>query len=291
MISVIITAFKEPQTIKKSISSFFPQMSRDTELLVVAPDDETLHAAREFQKGERRVKLIKDLGKGKSAALNLAVSKARGDILVLSDGDVYVSEHSLSSLLEQFKDKVVGAVSGNPVSLNSRKNKYGFWSYLLTQVADKRRKEAKRLGKRFFCSGYFFAIRRELFPSLPEELLSEDGFISHCVYEKGFKIEYADHARVFVKYPDNFEDWIKQKRRSAGGYNQLKKMINVEIRSFRKELIGTFNVFEYPSNLREIRWLFTLLLARLYLWGVIYKDVNIRKKKREELWERVESTK
>jgi len=291
MISVIVTAFKESNSIKKAISSLIPQMPTDSELLVSAPDDETLNAAKELQKKYNKIILIKDLGIGKSAALNLAVSRAKGEIFILTDGDVHVGDNALKHLLEYFKEKDIGAVSGNPVSLNSREDKYGFWSYILTRVAHKRRKEALKLGMRFFCSGYFFAIRRELFPFLPEELLSEDGFISHSVYEKGYKIRYADRAFVYVKYPANFSDWIKQKRRSAGGYNQLKKILGVEIRSFRKEVLGIFDLFEYPSNFKEFFWLINLFFARIYLWGSIYRNVNMRKKKREELWERVESTK
>lgn len=291
MISVIVTAFKETNSIKKAISALLVQMPRDSELLVTAPDEETLNAAKEFQKRSEKIRLVKDLGRGKSAALNLAVSKAKGEILVLTDGDVYVQDNALSCLLEYFNDRNIGAVSGNPISLNSRENKYGFWSYILTDVADRRRKEAIRLGRRFFCSGYLFAIRKELFPKLPEDLLSEDGFISHNVYEKGHKIRYADRAFVYVKYPDNFSDWIKQKKRSTGGYNQLKKMLGVEIRSFRKEVLGIFDLFEYPSDLKEVGWLINLFFARLYLWGSIYRNINMQKKKREELWERVESTK
>lgn len=291
MISIIITSYKEADSIKKAISALLVQMPRYSELLVTAPDEETLNAAKEFQKRSEKIKLVKDLGRGKSAALNLAVSKAKGNILVLTDGDVYIQNNALSCLLEYFNDENVGAVSGNPISINSRNNKYGFWSYILTDVADRRRKEAIKLGRRFFCSGYLFAIRKELFPKLPEELLSEDGFISHNVYEKGYELGYAEKASVNVKYPDNFSDWIKQKKRSTGGYNQLKKMLGVEIRSFRKEVLGIFDLFEYPSNLKEVGWLMNLFFARLYLWGSIYRNVNMQKKNREELWKRVESTK
>jgi cellulose synthase/poly-beta-1,6-N-acetylglucosamine synthase-like glycosyltransferase len=303
MISIIITAYKEERTIGKAIESILKNNLKDFEILVTAPDDETLNAARLFKKNKKiktfrdqgnksaALKLLKDQGKGKSAALNFVVSKAKGDILVLTDGDVYMGENSLKPLLAPFKDEKVGAVAGNPVALNSKKTMLGFWAYVLSSIADKRRKRSSRIKKRLFCSGYLFAVRKNLFPKLSENLLSEDGFISHSVYRKNYDISYNSEAKVYVKYPTNFKDWIIQKKRSIGGYNQIKKLIKVEIRSFKQESLGGLELFKFVSNFKELIWLLTLFLARIYLWMLIYRDINIRKKSHKEIWLRVESTK
>ncbi len=291
MISVIITAFKEPKTIGKAIEEIAKQRIPKSEILVLAPDKETLDSAKEAGKKISNVKIIKDSGEGKPSALNLAVEKARGDILILTDGDVYVGEGALVKLLEKFKDKKVGAVSGRPVSINSMNNKYGYWAEILTKTAHERRKEALKRKKRFFCSGYLFAIRKNLFPKLRKEILSEDGFISHYVYEKGYKIEYSEESRVFVKYPDNFKDWINQKKRSAGGYNQIKKISGAEMRSFKKESGGFLRVLKHAENLMQIIWTIELFIARVYLWALIYRDINLRRKSHKEIWVRIDSTK
>ena len=291
MISVIITAYKEPRTIGRAIGAVLRQISAGDEIIVAAPDDETLSEAKKHGKGARNLKLLKDAGKGKPAALNLAVSKAKGDILVLTDGDVYIGDGAIKPLLNFFRDEKIGAVSGNPASTNPKSDKYGFWAYMLTKVANDVRADAARNHKKISCSGYLFAIRRKLFPKLPEELLSEDGYISEKVYDAGFLAGYSENSKVYVKYPDNFADWIKQKKRSAGGYNQIKKMIGRQARSFGSESAGAFRFFKYISIPLELIWLFELFIARLYLWAAIFKDVNIWKKRREELWLRVESTK
>ncbi len=288
MISVIITAFKEQKTIRKAVDAFLKQVGRKDEIIVTAPDKETIDAAGKIK--DKRIKIMKDEGKGKPAALNLAVSKAKGEILILTDGDVYVSETAVKDIILKFDEKT-GAVSGRPVSVNDRKNKYGYWAYLLTEVAHNRRRKALKMERRLFFSGYLFGIRKSLFPKLHEELLSEDGFVSHHVYVNRYKIDYADKAEVYVKYPDNFRDWIKQKKRSAGGYNQIKIADRVEIRSFRKESSGFMELFKYVKSFKEFIWLIELFIARIYLWGVIYRDVNLKKKSREEIWKRVESTK
>lgn len=291
MISIIITSYKEPNTIGKAIESILKNNLKNYEVLVTAPDKETLDAAKKYSKENKNIKLIKDFGKGKPLALNLAVSKAKGGIIIFTDGDVYIKENSINLLLEHFKNKQVGAVSGNPVSLNSKNNMLGFWAYVLTNIANERRKKAIMLGKRFFCSGYLFAIRKKLFPILPEELLSEDGFISHKVYEQGYSLGYSEKSEVYIKYPTNIRDWIIQKKRSAGGYNQIQKLIKIEIRSFKKESMGAFGLLKYPSNLKEFSWMILLFLMRVYLWVLIYKEINLQKKSHKSIWKRVETTK
>jgi len=290
-ISVIITAFKERKTIGRAIKQIEANKLPDYELIIVAPDEETLNEARKHERKNKKIKTLKDSGKGKPAALNLAISKAQGDILVLTDGDVFIGNKALGLMIDKFKNKKIGAVSGRPISINDQNTRLGFWSYLLTEIANERRTKALRLGKRFFCSGYLFAMRKKLFPKLPKDILSEDGFISHKVYEKGYKIGYSPDSKVYVKYPLNFKDWIKQKKRSAGGYSQIRSLIGVEMRSFRKEGLGSLAFLKYVSGVTQALWLVELYLSRIYLWRVIHRDIIVKKKTHGEIWERVESTK
>ena len=72
MISIAITSFKEPKTIGRTIESIINQrINEKYELVVAAPDDETLNAARKY----KEVSIFKDPGKGKSFALNLLFKK------------------------------------------------------------------------------------------------------------------------------------------------------------------------------------------------------------------------
>ncbi len=292
MISAVITSFKEPKTIGRAIEAILAnKIPQPYEILVVAPDEETLSAAAVYTKKHKNIKTVKDEGKGKPAALNLILSKAKGEIIIFTDGDVHISNDSLKYLLEPFKEKEIGAVSGNPVSADSKDNRMGFWAYMLTDVAHQWRLASAQKHQHFFCTGYLFAIRKNLFPKLPEELLSEDGYISQAVYSKKQRIAYAPQAKVYIKYPTTFADWIKQKKRSAGGYNQIRKMAGVEMRSFKTESLGAFLFFHYPKSLKQFVWLLELFFARVYLWFVIYRDINLKKKSQKEIWQRVESTK
>ena len=291
MLSIVITAYKEPGTIGKVIECFTKQKIKDYELLALCPDKETAEVIKKYSKNNKKVKYIKDLGKGKPSALNIAFKKAKGDILVLSDGDVFVSDNSVNALLRHFKDKKVGAVTGKPVSISERDNMLGYWSHLLTDAAHKTR--VNREGKYIDCSGYLYAIRN-IIKGIPKDSLSDDAVISHIIWKKGYRIRYEPKAEVYVKYPSSFKDWIKQKKRSTGGYNQITKWCGKteRMRSFSREIIfGWYKALSYPKSFKEFFWTLVLFAARLYLWILIYIDINIKKESFEKTWKRVESTK
>ncbi|MCK5449776.1 glycosyltransferase [Candidatus Pacearchaeota archaeon] len=293
MISIIITSYKEPKTIVKAISCFLNQKIKEKfEIIVICGDKETFNVAKKNFK-ESNIFIYQDKAKGKSVALNLAFKKARGDILVLSDGDVFVSPDSLKNLRKHFKNKKVGAVCGHPVSIDSRDSMMGFWSHFLTDMADQIRLERVRNNEFIVVSGYLFAMRKDIIDELPESLLSEDAYISHIIWEKGYKISYVTDAIVHIKYPTTIRDWMNQKIRSTGGYIEIRKMVKnkKKMRSFSNETKKVLEPFKYSKNLKEIFYSISLIFFRLILWLTIFYKVGILKKNHKELWVRVESTK
>ncbi len=291
MISVIITAFKEPSTIGKCIKSVVSQKIKESyELLVIAPDKETLDAAK---KASSKVIALKDDALGKWNALNMGFKKAKGRVLILCDGDTYLGKNSINFIIDSFNDSEIGIVSGKVISTNDKDNLMGYWSHLLTDAAHKERL-AKRKKKEFIdCSGYLIGLRTGIIKELPKDLLSEDAYMSHYVWDKGFDTGYSPKAEVFVKYPDNLNDWFKQKRRSAGGYPQLSQYFKKtpKMRSFSSEVIkGPFYTISYAKNAKELFWSILLFPARLALWTMAFFDQK-SKKSFKQIWQRVESTK
>lgn len=290
MISIILTAYKEPKTIGKAIEQILANNLKNYELIITAPDNETLNAAKKYSKKIKNLKLIKDKGEGKPAALNNVLPKTKGEILVLTDGDVYISENSLASLLEPFEDKQVGAVSGHPVSLNSKKTMLGYWSHMLLDIANSVRKQRSHSGKFILCTGYLFAMRKGLVNQMPLEIL-DDSYISQKIWEKKLKIKYAENALVYTKNPSHFKDWIKQKKRNTYGEFTLKKYKVASMRSFKNELKGFFKVLLYPKNIKEIFWTVILFFARFYIWINAAFNAKIKNNTMQKVWVRIESTK
>ncbi len=288
-VSIVVTAYREAATVGRALEALLLQ-AHGAEVMVICPDEETAQAAAAYA----GVTVLRDAGRGKPAALNLGLQRARGEIIVLTDGDVMVGEKALAALLAPFSDPRVGAVSGRPVSLSPRGTMLGYWSHLLTEAgahAERLKRDAQ--GQFFVCSGYLYAIRAGLVQHIPEDALAEDAVISHCIGGQGYRIRYAPEAEVFVKYPTTYRDWLKQRVRSAGGYAQpIIARSPLRMRSFWHEVVaGTWRALRYPRTLREFLWTLALFVARLHLWLLIFWRVRVRHEPLQRLWQRVESTK
>jgi len=293
MISFILTAYKEEKTIARAIMAILNQEFEDKfEILVTAPDDATLNEAAKFALTHKNIHVIKDPGQGKPTALNFVIPQAKGEIIILTDGDVYCK--NAAHLIEHFKNARVGAVTGRPVSLDSKNSMMGYWSQLLLDSAHKLRKARSQNNRFILCSGYLFAMRKNLYSKIPPDIL-DDAFISKQVWSQGYKIDYEERAKVFIKNPSSFSDWLKQKKRNMYGEFQFKKYKFSKIdsmRSLKDEIsYGWQMIFVYPQSIKEVFWTFVLFGARAYSWISAFIDLKFKKKSMKKVWLRVESTK
>ena len=312
MITAIITSWKEPKTIGKCIKciadSEYSGITKPFEILQISPDTETLDAgakvAKELHLSETEYIQIQDPQRGKPYALKLALEKARGDILIFTDGDTYFGKDSVKYLLEPFENTEVGGVSGRPVSADSKENIMGYWGNLLYDAAHDRRvntiTEKKNnyyiSDKTFFpMSGYIMASRKYDF-DIPDNVLSDDAYISYSIRNLGKRIAYAPLAKSYVKYPKNLKDYYKQKVRAIGGFTQLERLgvfkKDKQSRSFLIELKYTFFVLRYAQSIKEFIWSIALFPVRLITWiRIFWERVVLRKEMSSKGWERIESTK
>jgi cellulose synthase/poly-beta-1,6-N-acetylglucosamine synthase-like glycosyltransferase len=293
MFSVLITAFREAATVGRAIEAFVSQLVPGAEILVICPDPATTAIVDGYAARHPAVRHVADPQRGKPAAVNVGLKAARGEIVVLSDGDVVVAEDALAPLLALFEDRQVGAVSGHPVSVDSRDTLLGYWSHLLTDGIHHMRLARDQAGQFLFCSGYLFAFRRTLVEHVPEDALAEDAVISHAIARQGYRIRYAPQARVFVKYPTTYRDWLRQKVRSAGGHAQrYVRRSPLRMRSPWLEVLnGTRLALRYPCNPREFLWTLFLFAARLHLWLLVFVNVRLLRRPLAALWQRIETTK
>jgi cellulose synthase/poly-beta-1,6-N-acetylglucosamine synthase-like glycosyltransferase len=294
MLSIIIAAFKEP-TISRAIAAILCQNIKEKyELIVAAPDTETKATVNNFARKHKQVKYFQDPGKGKSYALNLLFKKAKGDILVFTDGDVYLDKDAINKLTEPFRHSDIGVVTGRPMPTNVKSNIFGYWSHLLCDAgAHAVREELSKNGCFLECSAYLMAVRSGIINKIPLDV-AEDAIIPYYFYKRGFKIAYTPEAKVFVKYPDNFSDWLKQKIRTAKAHETLLKHVHdfPKVKSFSNEVMfGWHRALKYSKNIKELFWTLLLFPARLWVWANVVIEIKLLNKQYTDAWERIESTK
>ncbi len=313
MISILIASMYEEKTIGKAIETFIQGYTGDFEILVSIPDAATFAAARdkciELGITDKFIPTTLDLKgnpQGKPAELNHLMDMARGDIWFFGDGDTYFGDNVIDKLLQHFDDDQVMAVTGRPISGDSKDTMMGYFGHLLADAAHHKRtvdltenatgKSLNLVKKRPFfpVSGYLFAMRKTDIRA-PKDTLVEDAYFSYAVHNAGGKIEYEPGAVVYVKYPKTMKDYFKQKKRSTGGYVQLWEYgvvrSETKTRSFWRELEYFWFPLRYAGSLRELLWSLMMFPVRLWLWIVIYWERKVLRKDFKKTWVRIESTK
>lgn len=293
MITIGITAWNEEKSIERAVNSALNQnFPEDFEIIVdCGGTDNTVSVVKNIAKKNKKVKIIIDKErKGKPNALNKILKKAKGDKIILTDGDVYMGDKAVYFLVKHLRN--FDAVSGRPVPTNDRKTELGFWAHLSYEMMNRERMKQAKNNSLFHVSGYLFAFKKHVIDSVPLNALADDAVIGATILSKGYKIGYSPESRIYVKFPTTKSDFLKQKRRTRAGFYQLKEMFNLKTRSMKNEFTAHFkeSVF-YPDNLKERFYLIDFYFYTAYSWFLANYDFKIKKKKFSEIWKEVKSTK
>jgi cellulose synthase/poly-beta-1,6-N-acetylglucosamine synthase-like glycosyltransferase len=127
--------------------------------------DGTLREVHEFQRFNPNVNIeVLDCSKrrGKTASLNLALNKARGEVIVVSDADCFLSLNVLREALPFLADSSVGAVTGLEVLLNFKDSWVTETEILYNDAVHTIRVGESKVHSTIFFQGGFGAYKRSL---------------------------------------------------------------------------------------------------------------------------------
>jgi cellulose synthase/poly-beta-1,6-N-acetylglucosamine synthase-like glycosyltransferase len=284
MITVIITSYNEPKATFRAVEKILKQKTQDELKVIVMDPFPEVETFLKENIADKRFEFILDPGEGKPYAMNMLFEmlylENTEDILVFTDGDVYVSENTLEEIEKAFKDKSVGCVTGKPRATNPRNTKYGYWANLSYDGIDKVRKKLSDKGEFLQTSGYLFAIRNGLVKETLEDV-PEDCVIPYFVWKKGYKVKYLPNAEVYIQYPSNFQDWINQRTRTIKAHENLNKIVPdmPRTKSLMNEIKeGLLFSLTHPKNIKEYGWLSQLYAARLYMYYKSFKANKVTSK-------------
>jgi len=156
---------------------------------------------------------------GKSQALTRGCAVARGDILVFADARQRWAEDALVTLLSNFSQPQLGAVSGELVLETASGALAGvglYWRYEKWL-----RRAESRLRSTVGVSGSIAAVRRELFQPIPRGILLDDVYWPLRVIMQGYRVVHDERARAFDRLPERARDEFRRKVRTLSGNYQL----------------------------------------------------------------------
>ncbi len=250
-VSLIISAYNEDKVIAEKIKNCFAvdYPCELLELIVVADgsNDRTAEIVQTF--ATRGVRLLHEpTRRGKIAAMNRAVPLANGEILVFSDADAMLEPQAIRMLVANLADPKVACVGGEKrirqgTSVQA-KGEGAYWHY----EAYLKRLDSN-LNTAIGAIGELFAIRRELYRAMDEDLLIEDFVVTMYLVAAGWRVVYEPRAITWENAsPSLVGEWQRRVRMAAGGFQaigRLKRMLN-PMRGFAS--------FQYISH-KVLRWL------------------------------------
>ena len=222
-VTVLIVAHNEACNISQRIENCLDlEYPPDRLEIVVASDgssDGTLELARAYE--SKGVKIIGfPLRRGKPAVINDVILQLRSDLVVLSDARQTYAGDALCALVSNFADSRVGAVSGELI-LRDESNPVGaavgfYWRYEKFI-----RRSESRWGSTVGATGAIYAIRRELFESLPPDTLLDDVLIPLHIARRGYRVVFEPAAQAFDRVAAGPREEFTRKVRTITGNFQM----------------------------------------------------------------------
>ena len=262
-VSMIIAAYNEAASIGEKLENVVSlDYPRDCLEVIVASDgstDDTEAIVARY--ADRGVKLLALPRQGKAGALNSAVAAAKGDILVFSDANSQYAPDAIRQLVRPFADPEVGGVAGNQVYLSQKRlaadtaqtgdGERTYWGFdrFLKQVQSE-------AGNTISATGAIYAIRRSLFPGVPEGV-TDDFATSTAVIAQGYRLVFAPDAKAFEPVAKS----------SGVEFGRKVRVMTRGLRAVlvRRELLNPFRFGFYALQLFSHKVLRRLMFAPLAL--------------------------
>jgi hypothetical protein len=160
--------------------------------------------------------------RGKAAVLNDLAAQCRGDVIAFVDARQMLSPQALERMVANFADPRVGVASGELVlqpvgDANTAAEGIGFyWRYekwIRTSESGFRSVPG--------ATGALYAVRRELYRSIPPQTLLDDVVIPMQIVEQGYRCILERGAHAFDIASDSSAREAVRKRRTIAGCAQL----------------------------------------------------------------------
>ncbi len=225
-VSVVIAAYNEGKVIRKTLQSLAATDYPGAVEIIVVDDgsrDNTAEEVERFSKEEPRVRLLRQVNRGKSMALRHGVSQVKHGFIVFLDADTLFEPGTIRALIDPFANPLVGGVSGN------------------ARVGNLRRFIARCQGLEYICGfnldrraytewncitvvpGAVSAFRRsaiEAAGGFTDDTLAEDTDLTLMLHRLHYRMEFAPEAIAWTEAPETFWTLAKQRSRWAFGTMQ-----------------------------------------------------------------------
>lgn len=197
-VSVVIAAHNEAafieQTVRNKLAQQYPAGLLEVIVISDGSTDGTDDILRRLAAEDQRVQWARQEPRaGKSAALNIAVERASGDVVVFSDANSLYEPNAIGRIVRNFADPEVGYVTGKMIYRSRDQTTAGDGCSSYMRFENWLRMQETRIGSIVGVDGGIDAIRKTLFRQLRGDQLPDFVTPLHVV-SQGFRVIYEPGA-------------------------------------------------------------------------------------------------
>lgn len=238
-VTLLVAAYNEEQVIgakiENSLALDYPPDRLQILVAADGSDDETAAIVGAY--APRGVELsYSPARRGKMAAINRAMARARGEIVVFSDANNMYEPGALCALVAPFADPRIGASTGAKHIVESGEA-LGASEGLYWKYESFIKKQETRLGSCTGVAGEILAIRRELFELAPERVINDDFYMAMRIVRRGYRCVYVPEARSSEPVSLTAQDEVARRSRIVAGRYQAISLAP-SILSLRRPLVA-----------------------------------------------------
>lgn len=246
IVSVVIPVYNEELVIERRIKNIYQCTYPKDKLEVLAVDSGSKDKTRSIieEKFPNKVILIgEEQRKGKAHAINLALEKCIGEIVIITDGPTLYDKNTILQLVESLRNPSVGGATAlynipNATENQTTASEYTYWSY-----KDKIRILESRAHSTSWMSGEACAFKKGLLNKVDEDTLADDSNIALHLITKGYRVVVNEQCYFTERSPSGIYDYFRIKgRRALGG---LIETLRFKFLLFRPRY-GRFGLVIFP---------------------------------------------
>jgi len=247
-ITVICAAYNEEKVIEEKIHSTFNTNYPPAKIsMLIGTDncsDRTVDIIKKLQQTYGGLKLREFTTRtGKIGILNALCAEAKSPVMVLTDANVYFKPETLSQLIKHFKNEKVGLVCGQVVKrpLNTETVTQSELQYMNFENRLKLA-ESNLLGLVMGAEGGCYALRKDIFKTMPDHFIADDFFITCLALRAQKKIIFEDEALAYEDVLADTKGEFRRKARIAtGNFQNLFYFKDLLLRFWRAAAFAFFS--------------------------------------------------
>lgn len=227
-VSIVIAAHDERERIEKKLknclSLHYPKRKLQIIVSLDGPTDGSQFLVSKY--AARGVEMVQSMQHtGKAAALNRAMRRATGEIVVFADVRQMFDPDAIRELAANFSDECVGAVSGELLLMDEEAQESTTDVGLYWRYEKAIRSIESEVHSIAGATGAIYAIRRELYEDLPEDTLLDDVLTPLRIVLKGKRTVFDAQAKAYDTVACcPLAEYGRKVRTLAGNYQLLKQL-------------------------------------------------------------------